>query len=300
MQLLNNPIISIIGSRSCSQNGKNLARKFSYELSQCGITIASGLAKGIDTFAHLYSYKEKGKTIAVLANGFYHIFPKENVGLYEKILENDGLVISEYSPNIHARTEFFLERNRIISGLSLGVLVVESGYRSGTSVTARLAKVQNKKIFALPHEIWDSHGVGTNKLIRNGATLVTCIEDIFQELSCSIKQSNSDSFFNSSKVTQNLISKLSSSIPKINRYDINSCIEILSNTKRAKSLNKRPLKDSKYQFVYDLITDNPISVNDLCKKTNTSISVILNTLFSLELEGYIKKVEGGYVCILDN
>ena len=146
--MLNNPIISIVGSRSCSENGKSLARKFAYELSQCGISIASGLAKGIDTVAHLYSYKEKGKTIAVLPNGFNYIFPKENIGLYEKILDNGGLVISEYPPDIKAKSKYFLERNRIVSGLSLGVLVVEAAHRSGTSVTAKLAKTQGRKVFA--------------------------------------------------------------------------------------------------------------------------------------------------------
>ena len=212
LELLNNPIISIVGSRSCSENGKSLARKFAYELSQCGITIASGLAKGIDTIAHLYSYKEKGKTIAVLPNGFNHIFPKENIGLYEKILDNGGLVMSEYPPDIKAKSKYFLERNRIVSGLSLGVLVVEAAYRSGTSVTAKLAKTQGRKVFALPHEIWDSHGVGTNRLIKTGATLVTCVEDILDELynsfysSKNLNSSNLNfSFSNSSIVDSSII-----------------------------------------------------------------------------------------------
>ena len=286
LELLNHPIISIVGSRSCSENGKNLARKFAYELSQCGITIASGLAKGVDTVAHLYSYKEKGKTIAILPNGFNHIFPKENVGLYEEILGNDGLVISEYPPNTKAKSQYFLERNRIVSGLSLGVLVVEAAYRSGTSVTAKLAQTQGRKVFALPHEIWDLHGIGTNRLIKNGAILVTCVEDILDATSNS---SFSDSEYN------NLYSVLSS----IDRYNISAYIETSS---EGKSLNNssKTLKNHEYQFVYDLISDNPISINEICKITNESISSISNALFILELEGYIKKVAGGYICILDN
>lgn len=297
LELLKKNIISIVGSRSCSENGKNLTRKFAYELSQCGITIASGLAKGIDTVAHLYSYKEKGKTIAVLPNGFNHIFPKENIGLYEKILDNGGLVISEYPPDIKAKSKYFLERNRIVSGLSLGILVVEAAYRSGTSVTAKLAKIQGKKVFALPHEIWDSHGVGTNRLIRTGAILVTCVEDIFSIL---------DSDYND----------LYSILPKIDRYNINAYIntspddkfldnhvrnfDSLKPLKSYNLLNKKTLKNNEYQFVYDLISDIPISINEICKKTNKSISDISNALFFLELEGYIKKVAGGYVCILNN
>lgn len=326
LELLNNPIISIVGSRSCSENGKSLARKFAYELSQCGITIASGLAKGIDTVAHLYSYKEKGKTIAVLPNGFNHIFPKENIGLYEKILDNGGLVMSEYPPDIKAKSKYFLERNRIVSGLSLGVLVVEAAYRSGTSVTAKLAKTQGRKVFALPHEIWDSHGVGTNRLIKTGATLVTCVEDILDELynsfysSKNLNSSNLNfSFSNSSIVDSSIIDSeyndLYSMLPTIDRYNINAYIETLQDDKSFNNhmnasnslkplkssslLNKKTLKNMKHQFVYELISDNPISINEICKKTNESISVVSNSLFLLELEGYIKKVAGGYVCILD-
>lgn len=311
LDLLNNPIISIVGSRSCSQNGKNLARKFASELSQCGITIASGLAKGIDTVAHLYSYKEKGKTIAVLPNGFNNIFPKENVGLYKKILDNSGLVISEYPPDIKAKSKYFLERNRIVSGLSLGVLVVEAAHRSGTSVTAKLAQNQDRKVFALPHEIWDSHGIGTNRLIKNGAILVTCVEDILDELYGS-KNLNSSTFDSSLDFEYN---DLYSMLPTIERYNINShivtspddkspdnSVKTFNSSKSLKSynlLNKKILKNKKYQFVYNLISDNPISINEICKKTNESISVISNALFILELEGYIKKVAGGYICILD-
>ena len=310
--LLNNPIISIVGSRSCSENGKNLARKFAYELSQCGITIASGLAKGVDTVAHLYSYKEKGKTIAILPNGFNHIFPKENVGLYEKILDNGGLVISEYQHNTKAKSQYFLERNRIVSGLSLGVLVVEAAHRSGTSVTAKLAKNQGRKVFALPHEIWDSHGVGTNRLIKAGATLVTCVEDILAELYGS-KNLNSSTFDCSLDFEYD---DLYSALSTIERYNINSyvvtspddkspdnSIKTFNSSELLKSynlLNKKILKNKEYQFVYNLISDNPISINEICKKTNESISVVSNALFILELEGYIKKVAGGYICILDN
>ena len=316
LELLNNPIISIVGSRACSENGKSLARKFAYELSQCGITIVCGLAKGIDTVAHLYSYKEKGKTIAVLPNGFNHIFPKENIGLYEKILDNGGLVISEYPPDIKAKSKYFLERNRIVSGLSLGVLVVEAAHRSGTSVTAKLAKTQSRKVFALPHEIWDLHGVGTNRLIKSGAILVTCVEDILVELYNSLYSSKN---LNSSNLNFPILDSeyidFYSVLSTIDRYNINAYIETLqddrsfnnlmdtSNSltplKSCSLLNKKMLKNKKHQFVYDLISDNPISINEICKKTNESISVISNALFILELEGYIKKVAGGYICILD-
>lgn len=139
------------------------------------------MAIGIDSAAHRGTLKAKGKTIAVLGSGFNNIFPKENINLYNEIIKNDGLVVTEYEPNIEPNSNRFLERNRIVSGLSIGILVVEAAHRSGTSVTARLATEQEKKVFVLPHEIGDIHGVGTNRLIRNGAILVTSPRDIIEE-----------------------------------------------------------------------------------------------------------------------
>ena len=151
--MLKSNIISIIGSRACSENGVKLAQQFSKGLVYQGLTIASGMAIGIDTIAHRTTLQERGKTIAVLGNGFEHIFPKENMELYQQIIEQDGLVITEYPPEEKAKSDNFLERNRIVSGIALGILVIEAMYRSGTSVTARLAKQQGRKVFALPHEI---------------------------------------------------------------------------------------------------------------------------------------------------
>ena len=117
----------------------------------------------------------------VWRDAYNHIFPKENINLYKQILDSDGLIISEYPPATKHQSKYFLQRNRIVSGLSLGVLVIEATSRSGTSVTARLANLQERKVFAIPHEIWNSHGIGTNRLIKNGAILVDCTEDILQE-----------------------------------------------------------------------------------------------------------------------
>ena len=181
IDLLNANIISIIGSRSCTENGIKLATKFAKGLSKQDIVIASGMAIGIDSAAHRGTLKVRGKTIAVLGSGFNNIFPKENIKLYHEIIKNNGLVITEYEPNIEPSSNRFLERNRIVSGLSIGILVVEAAHRSGTSVTARLATEQEKKIFVLPHEIDDIHGVGTNRLIRNGAILVTSPREIIEE-----------------------------------------------------------------------------------------------------------------------
>lgn len=267
IELLNTNIISIIGSRACSDNGKELAQKFSRELVYQNITIASGMAVGIDTIAHQTTLQEKGKTIAVLGNGFNCIFPKENIELYHEIIENEGLVITEYPPEEKTESRKFLERNRIVSGLALGILVIEAAHRSGTSVTARLAKKQGRKVFALPHEVNDKHGIGTNRLIREGAKMVTCTEDIIQDLS----------FLSYKKPPEE----------KTNNEPI------LINHKR------KICKDKKYNTIYQYIMEKPISLNEIYRKVNKNVTEINDVLLMLELEGYIEKVVGGYRCISD-
>ncbi len=236
-------------------------------------------------------------------------------------MNHGGLIISEYPPDIKCQSKYFLERNRIVSGLSLGVLVIEALYRSGTSVTAKLAVSQNKKVFALPHEIWNSHGVGTNRLIKNGAILVTNTEDILQEFKSLKKLSKNFKdiqkielasldidygIFESSKKSSptikssNINSFVNSSLDYLNSHSsIPSNIRPNNNLESLNFQNKKELKDSKLAYIYDLIFDKPISINELCKKTSKPISKISNDLFLLELEGYIKKVAGGYVCILN-
>ncbi len=186
INLLNKLGIAIVGSRKCSEYGWKQAKKFSQALSENNICIISGLAIGIDTAAHIGAMSDIGNTIAVLGSGFNNIYPKENKELYEKILGNDGCVISEYSPNTKVDTKNFPERNKIISALSEGVLVVEAKYRSGSTITANSAFKQGKKVFAIPSNIDSKLGIGTNKLIQKGAKLVTNIQDILKELNINI------------------------------------------------------------------------------------------------------------------
>ena len=263
LELLKSYSIAIIGSRQASDNGKKLAKKFSSELSSCGITIVSGLARGIDTIAHTYSYNQKGKTIAVLGSGFNKLFPPENIDLYKKILEEDGLVVSEYPPNTEADSLKFPERNRIISGLSNGIIVIEAKSRSGTSITAKFAKEQHKPVFVLPHEIDSPHGIGTNRLLKKGAIPITDTADVLDKL-------------------------------KLTEFK-----EIYKKNKKSNNLNKRNynFSDSKQKLIFNLISKEPISPNDLSRKSGYSVNEILSILFILEMNGYIKKVQGGYVCM---
>ncbi len=181
IELLNSPGIAIIGSRGCTKYGEKMAKKFAKELSMYGLVIISGMANGIDSYAHLGALDGSKKTIAVLPSGLNNIYPKENTKLYEEILNNNGLIISEYSENEEAKYEKFLQRNRIVSGLSIGTLVVEGGHRSGTSITARLTREQGKNVFCVPSNLDSKMSITPNRLIKDGAYLVTCVEDIVKQ-----------------------------------------------------------------------------------------------------------------------
>lgn len=151
-------------------------------MSKCGICIISGLAFGIDSISHSSAMYNLGRTIAVLGSGFNNIYPRENESLYHKILDNKGCVISEYSPETEINKNNFPRRNELISALSIGVLVIEAKYRSGSSITANKAFKQRKKVFAIPSNIDSKLGVGTNRLIQKGGKLVMDPNDILKEL----------------------------------------------------------------------------------------------------------------------
>lgn len=180
--ILNKPSIAIIGCRQASDYGKKVAFRFAYELAKQGIVVISGLAKGIDTYAHVGAVKANGQTIAVLGSGFAHIYPKENKGLCKEIIQKGGAIITEYEPQAKPEKMHFPARNRIISGLSNGVLVVEAKEKSGTLITVDHALEQGKDVFIIPGNITSDNSYGTNDLIKQGAKVVTKVEDILEEL----------------------------------------------------------------------------------------------------------------------
>ena len=178
VDLLNTISIAIIGSRKCSNYGEKWCKKFTKDLLEYNLTIVSGLAIGIDKTAHDTALKYGGKTIAVLPSGLKNIYPTENLNLYKNIINSGGAVVSEYMPEERCDKKKFLERNRIVSGLGIGTLVVEAGYRSGTSVTAKITKQNGKKDFCIPGSLDNSKSLGTNTMVKNGAILVTSVNDI--------------------------------------------------------------------------------------------------------------------------
>ncbi len=170
--------IAIVGARAASLNGVNFAKMIAENLAQNSVTIVSGLARGIDTAAHQASYQNS--TIAVIAGSINNIYPRENKLLYEKIFET-GLVITEMPFGAPPKPENFVQRNRIISGLSLGVVIVEAGLNSGSLTTARFALEQGREVFAAPGSPFDPRCQGSNYLIKQGAKLIESADDILEE-----------------------------------------------------------------------------------------------------------------------
>jgi len=182
--LENERYFAIVGTRRCSDYGKEIAFSFAKELTKAGFVIVSGMARGIDSFAHKGALSVNGRTIAVLGTGLNEevIYPRENLGLAKEIIAKGGCLISEYAPEISGSRFTFPQRNRIISGLSLGILVVEAKFGSGSLITARHAIKQGKKIFAIPGSIYSLNSKGTNDLIKKGAILTEKPNDILKEL----------------------------------------------------------------------------------------------------------------------
>jgi DNA processing protein len=171
----------VVGTRKPTVYSRQVAEEMATELAKNKITIVSGMAKGIDTMAHRSALEAGGRSIAVMGGGLDTVYPAENTALAKSLL-NNGALISEYHPGTRPRPENFPRRNRIMSGMSLGVLVIEAGKNSGALITARLALEQNREVFAIPGSILSPTSSGTNHLIQEGAKLVSDYRDILEEL----------------------------------------------------------------------------------------------------------------------
>ena len=255
ISLLKSKCFAIVGSRHCTDYGKKVTLDFSEKLTKAGLTIVSGMAIGTDTYAHIGCLNSNGKTIAVLGDGFNHIFPAKNKKLFHQIINNSGLIVSEYPPDTMWKSEYFLARNRIVSGLSIGTLVIEAAYRSGTSVTARLTKQQGRKLFCIPSDIYSSHGIGTNNFIREGAILTTSVSDIFCEYDFLEEFVDKSSDVLSTKVSNVFV-------------------------------------PDEYKPIYDLLSKEAISIDSISKKLKLNINEVNSVLLMMELNGYVRKLPG--------
>lgn len=173
--------IGVVGSRRTSHYGTETAKKLAYQLAYAGVTVISGLARGIDTAAHQGALAANGRTVAVMGAGFHHLYPPENRALAEKIV-SQGALVSEFSMDVQADKQTFPMRNRIISGMSRGLLVVEAGLNSGALISANQAIDQGRNVYAVPGQIDRPTAIGSNRLIQQGAKLVTQAGDILEDL----------------------------------------------------------------------------------------------------------------------
>ena len=196
---------AIVGTRKPTSYGIQVARKFAYELAKEGFVIVSGMAMGIDTIAHQASLDAGGKTIAVLGCGVNIIYPSSNFHLYHNIIKSGGAVISEFPPNQTVLKGLFISRNRIISGLSRGVLIAEGGEHSGALITAKYAGIQGKDVFAVPSPINSEMAPAPNLLIKQGAKMVTTVEDIYSEFDMKITPRKSEDIREKLSETERLI-----------------------------------------------------------------------------------------------
>ena len=180
-ELLHAPAVAMVGSRMCTTYGQGMAYKIASGLSQAGISVISGLAQGIDRQAHLGGLQSGGRSMAVLGTGLDLIYPARNRDLWEQ-MAHKGLILTEFPPGTEPDAHNFPRRNRIISGLSLGVVVVEAAKRSGSLITARLALEYDREVFALPGQVTTPTFAGCLELIREGAVLTRCAQDVLDEL----------------------------------------------------------------------------------------------------------------------
>jgi DNA processing protein len=247
--------LAVVGSRQLSDYGKRVTEKFAFELASCGITIVSGLARGIDSVAHISALSAQGRTIAVLGSGILKIYPPENKKLSEQIIQR-GAILSEFYPETPPKRENFPKRNRIISGMTIGTLVTEATTNSGALITAKLALEQGREVFAVPGNITSKNSEGTNFLIKNGAKLVQKIEDILEEI-------------------QPFIPSLKESY-----ISLESTIKV-------------DLNDEE-NAIFSLL-DKPLNLEEIVLKTGFGISRILEILLKLEINGLISRFEGKYI-----
>ena len=263
---LNQPQLAIVGSRSPSASGKQIAEDFAQHLSKAGITITSGLAYGIDAASHKGALNGMAGSVAVVANGLHSIYPKANTQLAHSISQN-GCIVSESPVGTEPHKGLFPRRNRIISGLSIGTLVVEAAIKSGSLITSRHAMEQGREVFAIPGSIHNPLSKGCHSLIKSGAKLVETASDILEEL---LPLVNSNSIRHTSDQTDQ---------PE-NRQDLLS--------------ESHTELDSSYVNLLKHMEFEPVAIDELVERSNLGASEIASMLLILELQGHVVSQNGLY------
>lgn len=270
--LLNQQSIALVGSRNASLNARKLAHKMASDLGKAEMIVVSGLARGIDTSAHEGSLSTG--TIAVVAGGVDVIYPKENTDLFHKIVEN-GAIISECAWGMQPLAQHFPKRNRIVSGLSVGTVVIEASLRSGSLITARMAAEQGRDVMAVPGFPLDPRSEGTNALLRDGVTLVRHAEDVMEQIGSFLK-------------------------PKIRTEQISftEIVGLNENGFSEAAANDSFSPENIYSLILPELSSTPVEVDELVRTCNLKSSDVQGTLLEMELEGIIQRLPGNRVCLI--
>lgn len=273
--------VAVVGSRQASVYGRFTTEKLARELAMKGITVTSGLARGIDSAAHRGALAGRGRTIAVLGSGIDTIYPPENKNLAEKIVEN-GALVSEFALGTPPNAPNFPSRNRIISGISLGVVVVEAGEKSGSLITAKIATEQGRSVFAVPGEIGLAGSRGTNHLIKQGATLLEGVDDVLEEI---LPQAG---------LTGNVPLPMGSEPPlqdKTFSPTAGRAPQKIPEEKTVTVKSNGSLNGGE-NVIFDLLSALPVGIDILIRESGLPVRDVQNHLLTLELSGLIEKLPG--------
>ena len=274
--------VSVVGSRNAKDYGRKVSYRLSYQLAQRGVTVVSGLAKGIDTSAHRGALEAGGRTVAVMGNGLSLIYPATNRDLAEKI-EASGALVSEFPMAARPKPKNFPRRNRIISGLALGTVVVEASDRSGALITARLAAEQGKEVFAVPGEIFSELSAGTHKLINDGAKLINTVDDLLNELPPYVLNQIHSQASPSPVPDIETAPAQASAVEKSNA-------ELLSS--QPASTPPPPDLTPDEKAIFDAIEVPSSHIDTIVRATQLPISQVSGVLLMLELKGVVQQLPG--------
>ena len=263
--------VAIVGSRRATMYGLEMAEKIAFDLASRGVTIVSGMARGIDSAAHRGALKAKGRTIAVMGSGHNYIYPPENEKLYNEIAAT-GAVVTEFEDDAKPLPFNFPMRNRIISGLSLGVVVVEAAKDSGALITASYALEQNREVFAVPGKVSSITSAGTHELIKDGARLIQSADDILEELNLH-------------------------EIEDVAGEDKGLIVDKIA--KKTKAYIYNSLTDDERK-VYKILDDEPLYIDDVVKESKIGLDKISKVMLSLEIKKLIKELPGKQFVRINN
>jgi DNA processing protein len=258
-QVLNLPSLSIVGTRKPTLYGTHMAQRLGRDLAARGLVIVSGMARGIDAIGHQGAMDAHGRAIGVLGTGIDVCYPKENKKLYEKVLER-GAIISEFPLRTHPAPENFPVRNRIVAGMPLGVVVVEGAQYSGSLITARLAMEFGREVFGVPGNATQPVSFAPNQLIKQGAKLVTCAEDVIEELPTPVRAA-----------------LVKAEQPEAEQRNLLAAAELNGSMKK----------------LYEMLSaEEPVHIDDIVERSGLNSSEVLATLFDLEMKGIVRQTPG--------